>query len=686
MLVATATIPEPFQSRLKIDDVAEICDHEAKSPGALYGRALARIVAGRDSEARVDLKAAMPQLGDPCRVELAFLDIRQRDGDIEDAIVALRFVIERAQPDSLLQARALHVVGLAEGKLRRSRPAREDLFAARKLYSKLNCRIGIAQVNDTLGMLDTALGRLDTAASFYALSLAHKTVLGDKQGMAITLGNFGRLHLRAGRFDEAVACFEGDLELSRELQDVQGQARMHEDLGRTYLAMAQLENAREELAECLRISNEHGIRLLSFFAQKDVVLLCIAEKRLSEADVALQACEQLLPSSADPHLHALVSAARADLLSAKEEPLAVEELTKVVQQFESLELPDLEVPSRISLAEALARNGDIATAEQCLSRGLLIARRAGYARFVPIINEAMCRLDLRQSIVDEEYRKVVRGPSNSRDCYIERRVLGSGCFGDVVLAFDPHRMEDVAIKRLRLDNEYDVEIRKQIVSSARREWEAARKIKHPGVVRVRAIGYEGSGGGMYVVQDYIPGRSLRNIMTHDLTRDQHCILTCMEQVAQALHALHEAMVIHRDLKPENIIIREENGRPVLVDFGIAHIQGNEAIPSGKPYGTIQYMAPEQFPGTIPIDCRADLYAFGVILYEWLTGLPPITPQGRNLEEQMASMCSTRPVDLAEYRSGISPALRKLVMSLLARNPERRPESAYAVAEQLETLL
>ena len=294
MLVSAISLPEPFRSDLKHDDVEKVCDFEASSPEALYGRALARMIIGRDSDARRDLEEALPHLGDVCRIELAFLDLRQRSA-VEEALVTARFIEERVEPNTLLAARTLHIAGLAEGKLRNTMVAVDTLFRSAETYRTLGNRVGLAQVYDTLGMCESARGRLDRAISFYALSLVDKVMLGDRQGTAITLGNMGRLHLRAGRFREAIDCFERDLEIAQEIKDERGQARMHEDMGRTYLESNRLDKAEQELCRCLNISTRCAFKDMEFFAQKDMVSLRIAQGRIRDAEAALLACEKALP-------------------------------------------------------------------------------------------------------------------------------------------------------------------------------------------------------------------------------------------------------------------------------------------------------------------------------------------------------------------------------------------------------
>jgi len=679
----TVEIPEVFRCALAQGVPARVCQLEATTPQALFGRALARIAVGREADARKDLEAALPHLGDASRIELAFLDIRERNA-VKGALAVARAIAERAEPNSLLAARALHVAGLAEGKLRHTAAATDALLRSAEIYGALGERLGQAQVYDTLGMVEGARGRLDYALNFYALSLVDKTMLGDRQGMAITLGNLGRVHLRAGRFRDALFCFERDLLIARELGDERGQARMHEDMGRAHLGLEELAKAEQELRECLKIASRCSFKDMEFFARKDLVLTRIAQGRLEEAETELEMAEAALPAEAEPYFRLILTAARGDLLMAKGDKKAIDVLEEAVEGFEQAQLPDLEIPARISLAKALVSQRYKALAEQCLLRGLRLARSDGYARYLPTLNEAMAGLDLVEGAIEETARQLSDGPSPLKTSYIIREQLGSGAFGEVFRVYDPQRGQDVALKRLRLEKLYDLSRRKQLLASARVELEAASRVRHPGVVRVLAIGTEPD-GGTYIVQEYVPGRPLQELFPKqkDASADPHLVVSYVERIANALQALHEAGVVHRDLKPANILVRAD-GLPVLVDFGIAHMMDAKGAKDPQMAGTLPYMAPEQAMGR-RLDGRADLYALGVIAYEWLAGVRPLRLRGSSLEDMARDIATRQPPPLSDFLPVILPELERLIMSMLAKKRRQRPASALEVVEECQRL-
>jgi tRNA A-37 threonylcarbamoyl transferase component Bud32 len=557
------------------------------------------------------------------------------------------------------------------------------LLKSARIYRELKDYAARAQVFDTLGSVEAARGRLDFAVHFFALSLVDKSLLGDKAGMAITLGNIGRTHLRLGRLHDALECFQRDFFLASEIGDARGQARMHEDIGRTYLALGELPSAEKALFGCIDYSHSHGYSDLEFFAHKDLALVRIAQKRFDEAEAELAEAQKKLSDGAEPYLHETLAASRGELALAQNKPEAVKLLTEAVDAFAKADLPDLEIPARISLARALIQQKLTATAEDCLLKGMARARADGYARYLPILKEEMTRMELVEGVIEEKTRPIVEsGPQAAGDGYVILQRLGGGGFGDVFRAYDSLRASDVAIKRFRLAKLYDVRRRKALIASAKLELEAASRVRHPGVVRIRALGFDDA-GELYLVSDFVEGKSLRMLMEQARDPAMGVFLHHMELIAAALHALHEAGVVHRDMKPENVLITDD-ALPVLVDFGIAHVQRYTTSTVINAAGTPAYMAPEQAKGAA-VDGRADLYALGVIAYEWLSGDLPIRPKGTDLRQIAFELTSQQPTPLRQRRSDLPAELTSMVMSLLAKEAGQRPASAAMVMDALRKL-
>lgn len=685
MFVSTVALPEPYLSCLAGGRFHEVCDAEAKTAEALFGRALARVAVGSVTEARGDFDAATSVLQDACRVELALLDLLD-SSRVKKALAEVQAVVQRSEGPSVLAARALHVMGLAQGKLRRTSEATDSLLRAAEMYSTVGERLGQAQVYDSLGMTEAARGRLDFALYWYSLSLVDKVLLGDRLGIAITVGNIGRVQLRAGRFTQALYCFRRDLDIAVQLGDSRGQCRMYDDIGRTHLGLEEYDEAEEALRKCLALAERGHFSDMVFFAHKDLALVHIAEKRLDDAEAELTAAGAALSSGKEGYLSLTLDAAKGEYLLSKGRPEeAVDLLSKAAGAFERAQLPDMEISTRISLAKGLAAMRLKASAEQCILRGLRLARTDGYTRYIPALNGAMAALELVEGAVDERARTVAEKPGRSglETSYIVRERLGSGSFGDVQRVYDPERATDVALKRLRLRDLYDVKVRRQILASARVEIEAGSRVRHPGVARVYAIGSEPDGGS-YVVQEFIRGKSLRKVIAKQAGGDACRVITCLERLASALEALHGAGVVHRDIKPDNIILREGD-MPVLIDFGVAYMLGMQKAHDERIAGSLPYMSPEQALGR-KIDGRADIYSLGVTAYEWLTGKLPFTLEGSTIYELALDIARRPVVPLSQRRPDITPDVDRLISSMLAKKPADRPKSASAVVAACRAIL
>ncbi len=624
-----------------------------------------------------------PPVDDEALIEKAYADIRQH-GLLREGLKVAREVAKRAAGNPALKARALHVLGHAQSRLRHPGKAIATLLEAIEIYEELGDRRSLANVFDTIGTVYAARGRLQQALHHYSLSLVEKAVLDDRRGLALTIGNIGRLHLRAGRYRDAIRCFERDLEMSIELEDLRGQARMYEDLGRACLGLGDFEDAERAFAACLQLAEEHEFSELVFYARLDRAGLYLRQGRIEDAQQEYdEACAVGLGEV--PYFAMILDAVRGELLLAQDDPEAVDVLRRALRRLAQADLADVEIPARIRLARAYMARGHKALAEETLLQGVRRARRAGYARYVPALNETMAELEVVEAALDEDRRPRRRrenGEGEPADgAYIILEKLGDGAFGEVYRAYDPRRGREVALKILHLQRIYGGKERERVRRSVRLELEAASRVRHPGVVRILATGTE-EDGGIYVVQEYVPGRSLRAQMSEEPDPADSEVAGTAARLAHALQALDDAGVVHRDLKPENVIVRDD-GTPVLVDFGIAHVAMPDA-PTPEIAGTVEYMAPEQAAGK-PVDGRADLYSLGVIGFEWLVGFRPLQLQDRPPETWRRVLERQIPPRVSEFVPEVDPRLDALIARLLAKRPEDRPASAEEVAAACEEI-
>ena len=265
------------------------------------------------------------------------------------------------------------------------------------------------------------------------------------------------------------------------------------------------------------------------------------------------------------------------------------------------------------------------------------------------------------------------------DRYTIERELGAGGMATVYLAHDPRHERSVALKVLRPELASTLGPERFL-----REVRIAANLQHPNILPVYDSGE--AGGFLYYVMPYIEGPSLRESLSQHGELPVAEAARILRDVADALAAAHAKGVVHRDIKPENIML---SGRHALVaDFGVAkavnEATGRQTLTTaGVALGTPTYMAPEQGAADPHTDHRADLYAFGVMAYEMLTGQPPFV--GASPQAVLSAHVTEPPVPVTQRRATIPPPLAQLIMRCLAKKPADRPQTAEEMLPVLETL-
>jgi serine/threonine-protein kinase len=252
-------------------------------------------------------------------------------------------------------------------------------------------------------------------------------------------------------------------------------------------------------------------------------------------------------------------------------------------------------------------------------------------------------------------------------------LLGTGGMGRVYRALDRELGDVVALKVLHSDFVASAEM----LDRFRQEVRLARRVTHRNVARTFDIGEHA--GEKFLTMELIAGEPLSSRLASGLPPIPETIAIAREIVA-GMAAAHAVGVVHRDLKPDNVLI-EKGGRVVVTDFGIARMElpDGASKTAGRVVGTPAYMAPEQI-GVQPVDGRADIYAFGAILFEMLTGMrawpgeSPLAVASARLVEP--------PPDPRRHRPGLSPDLAAIVLTCLARDRDRR----YASDAELDRAL
>ncbi|HXU61456.1 MAG TPA: protein kinase [Polyangia bacterium] len=263
------------------------------------------------------------------------------------------------------------------------------------------------------------------------------------------------------------------------------------------------------------------------------------------------------------------------------------------------------------------------------------------------------------------------------------RLLGRGGMGTVYLARQTALDRDVALKVIAVQ---EGALAQDAVARFEQEMRATARVEHPNTVRLYDSGP--AGRGLYLAMEYLPGRTLREVLDADGRLPPARAVRIAKQIAHALAAAHRQRIVHRDLKPENIMLMDQFGEPDFVkvlDFGIARfldVQTARLTATGAVIGTPVYMSPEQAQGRA-VDEMTDLYALGVILYEMVCGRPPLVRESA-ISTLMAHV-NEQPVPLPALAPDTPAALASLVMALLQKLPAARPASAEVVATALAEL-
>jgi len=264
--------------------------------------------------------------------------------------------------------------------------------------------------------------------------------------------------------------------------------------------------------------------------------------------------------------------------------------------------------------------------------------------------------------------------------------LGAGGMGEVYRATDPRLGREVAVKVLPATFSKDADRLKRFESEAR----AAGVLNHPGITAVYDFGMED--GAPYIVTELLEGETLRSRLSTG-TLPVRKALDYAVQIARGLAAAHEKGIVHRDLKPENLFLTRD-GRVKILDFGLAKLKTDgeagtqtdlrtiSGTEPGVVLGTMGYMSPEQVRGK-PADRRSDLFSFGAILYEMLSGQRAF--RGDTAADTITAILTKEPADLSQTNNEIHPGLDRIVRHCLEKNPEERFESARDVAFDLEAL-
>lgn len=259
--------------------------------------------------------------------------------------------------------------------------------------------------------------------------------------------------------------------------------------------------------------------------------------------------------------------------------------------------------------------------------------------------------------------------------------IGRGAMGVVYLAKDPVIDRQLAIKTIRLMGLVKDES-EEFLKRFYQEAKAAGNLSHPNIVTVHDAGFDKEIEMHYLVMEYIPGKTLKEIIQQKvpLTYEEKAMI--LEKVSDALVYAHSKGIIHRDIKPANIIISGPDSIKIT-DFGIAKLPASHLTTDGQYLGTPTYMSPEQVMGK-PVDERSDIFSFGIVAYELISYQKPF--YGNNLTEVSHKIVYENQITLKEIDKDCPEILCYIVDKCLSKDPNLRFQGAKEISKELKNFI
>lgn len=486
---------------------------------------------------------------------------------------------------------------------------------------------------------------------------------GDLDKAATVFESTGRLR-EAAELRAETGDAEGTAELLERAQDWRGAGEQHQRNGQFDAAARAFARADlfDEALSCAAQSGDRGL-FASVLERKgdhlEAARVCLEIDDVERAIRLLQAVALSHPTYGEASL------LLAQLFNAREEPeLALQKLDEAIDVFGSESSLEL----REQIARQLERKNNLALALEAYEH--IRKRDIEYPGVAEKIDE------IREKLRGEAQEAGASGdpvaPADSSGRYELQEEIGRGGMGVVFKARDRTLGRAVAYKRLP----ESLAQHEAAVKFFVREAQSAAALNHPNIVTLYDAGQEG--GIYYLTMELLEGLPLNDILSRRGHLDVGLALKVAIQAAEGLAYAHAENIVHRDIKPSNLFVTKTN-RVKIMDFGLAKMVEEVRKKTTMIAGTPHYMAPEQASGA-GVDQRADLYAFGVTLWELLVGEVPY-----NEGDVAYHRLHTAPPDLRERLPECPAALAELVTELMAKLPDQRPSAAETL-DRLQRIL
>lgn len=602
-------------------------------------------------------------------IDLCFANLR---ANVPPEAVALRLrELESCIPDcNILHSRFLRARSLAVNRLGFGGEALGYLFEARQLIKDDADWRELIEIERAIALVQIWRGDVREAAFALLRAVSRATAARDQSAIALSFAEIGRLELEIGRPDEAVDFFRLALQIGDENIPPLERDRININLLQSLVASDRLDEATDKL-KLIHATIGDAPSRLHFLLELETARIEKSGNDINAANQALGRARLIMPPSPDSFEGIEFSHAQSEVSIAEGDCATAERLLRdIITRYAVDDLAGREVKARLLQAKALDTLGRSDEAEHTLIAALRRAVARGLNGFA---DQARSEIIARGSVESAWRPGLSIWKDNNDDSehrFVRRRPLGAGGFGTVSRAYDLELGIEIALKRVRLAEIFDTNVRRRLLDAAKTEIAATSRIDHPGVARIHGMLVDAKGDAL-IVQEFIEGPTLREFMTRQV--NPKIALDLLGRIAFGLSAVHAAAVVHRDLKPDNIILRH-GASPVIVDFGVAllsHVRAPSKV------GTMGYMAPEQLHGR-PVDARTDLYALGVIACELLLGQIPLQQPTLSYWSVVVEPWHQKHRQAELTSHGIDPGVAELIASLLSPHPYWRPKAAMQV--------
>lgn len=609
-----------------------------------------------DDNIRVALGWGIDQSGEAAQVEMAtsiICNLAQRYWQLKGRITEGRDWIRRALVHRQLLTpvylmRLLHHGGwlaqLQEDYVTALPMHEEGLALARQLAEPHQIVLGLHYLGAVAGRTGDYVRSETVLLECLAMMRQDKTT--KLSAISTLMNNIGLVQRRLKKYDEAAATLLESATLKQQQGDSAGLAGVYANLGMVRAGQKRYDEARTHLNESLRLRHQINDRMGMVFTLQNMGELAALQQQWVHSIQLIAACQSLRQEMNLPFGGEAAAEHEQWQQKVKEQ---VGEAGFAAAWQEGKQTPLAQIV-QMALADTPEAIGALPTQLLETPQRPMMPVAAREAQPAP------------QGVLP----------------FVAQELIAVGGMGEVYKGVLAATGETVAIKRLKPEL---IEDNPELLLRFSREAEALRQLNHPNIVQIITATLRPP--DPYIIMEYVPGGSLHDLLSHTPQPPISTILRVGLELADALTRAHHLGIIHRDLKPANVLLAAD-GSVRLTDFGIAYLNSQEQklTQAGAVIGTASYLSPEACLGE-PLDARSDIWSFGVILAEMVTGENPFA--GSNFTTTVSAVIHKPLPNLRPHRPDAPPALFTLLEQMLHKDRAQRISSSRQVAAALERI-